>query len=243
MVSYQDEYPGNDYPAKENDPTDPSTGGSGGGCAPGTFEIDIDASGKPKAAPDGECVDQAEASRRNKLWIAQNPGIPGEKSGNKTTATTGTETNGPVPPFNPGYKFAPVPKFEGLPAYQAPTLEQAMADPGYRFAADEGRRALDASAASNGRLRTGAQARSLEKYGQDIAQQQYSNVDAREFRNYVQKYQQALDMYSPSLAEWTLLSNAEIGGKNLESANMWSNYWNNNLTAAQLLQLLSGSGI
>lgn len=47
--------------------------------------------------------------------------------------------------------------------------------PGYQFAFNQGVQALDRSAAANGRLDSGAQAKELTQYGQGIANQEYNN--------------------------------------------------------------------
>lgn len=258
---YPAENPYNDGYTPEQGPDDTggrwddpvAGGGTSGACPPGTFPADVDSQGKRKEQDSGDCIDSAEAARRSALW-SQQTGIGGDKG---TSSTNGTpKPSGPAPPYNPGYKFKPVPQFEGLPdfqgpTFQAPSFEDAMNDPGYKFAVDEGRRARDASAAARGTLRTGAQARSLDAYGQNMGAQQYSNVYGRRFGEHVQdygqkfgeygqRYRQALDMYSPKLAEWSLLSNAEIGGKNIANQNQWSQWQWDNLSASQLLQLLQG---
>jgi hypothetical protein len=216
---------------------------SGGGCAPGTFEHDIDASGNKKPGPDGECVTAAEAQRRNDLWVSKGNGV-GSNGGNNGGQQPAAPTGGGFakPGAYPKYNFGDLPQFKGLPDYVGPTFEEAMNDPGYRFAADEGRRAREASAASRGDLRTGGTLRSLEKYGQNMAAQQYANVDSRNFRNYGQRYRQELDRYSPTLADYMMRSQAEIGSKNLGFNQGWRNYWNDNLSVQDLLALLSGAG-
>lgn len=243
-------------PYNPNDPETPPGGGQTGACPAGTQPETVGADGNWRTAAPGECIDSGEWNRRVDLNIRNNPG-PNQSGGNGgSTSASAPKPSGPVPPYNPGYQFKPVPQFEGIPDFQGPTFnapsfEDAMNDPGYRFAVDEGRRARDASAAARGTLRTGAQARSLDAYGQNMGAQQYSNVYGRRFGEHVQdygqkwgeygqRYRQALDQYSPKLAEWSLLSNAEIGGKNIANQNQWGQYWGNNLTAAQLLQLLQG---
>lgn len=52
-------------------------------------------------------------------------------------------------------------------------------DPSYQFRFDEGVRALDNSAAARGRLNSGAQGRSLTRYGQDMASTEYQNAFGR----------------------------------------------------------------
>lgn len=163
------------------------------------------------------------------------PQPTGGNGGNNSPAPSG-----PRPPYAPSYNIPGAPMFAGLADFQAPSFEEAMNDPGYRFAVDEGRRAREASAASRGDLRTGGTLRSLDRYGQNMGAQQYSNVYGRRFGEYGQRYRQALDQYSPRLAEWTLRSNAEIGRQNIGNQNQWGEYWGNNLTAAQLMALLQG---
>lgn len=234
---------------------DPDGGGDAGGettgaCPSGSVPETVGADGNWRTAGAGECIDMAEYNRRVDLNISNNPGRTEGGGG------TAAKPSGPAPPYNPGYKFKPVPQFEGLPdfqgpTFQAPSFEDAMNDPGYKFAVDEGRRARDASAAARGTLRTGAQARSLDAYGQNMGAQQYSNVYGRRFGEHVQdygqkwgeygqRYRQALDQYSPRLAEWTALFGSEMRGKDIANQNQWGQYWGNNLTAAQLLQLLQG---
>lgn len=47
--------------------------------------------------------------------------------------------------------------------------------PGYQFRQDEGTKALDRSAASRGTLLSGAQTKATQKFGQDIASEEYGN--------------------------------------------------------------------
>lgn len=56
------------------------------------------------------------------------------------------------------------------------TLEDFEKDPGYEFRRDEGRRALEGSAAASGGLFSGATGRRLERYGQDYASGEFSNA-------------------------------------------------------------------
>jgi len=62
------------------------------------------------------------------------------------------------------------------------------ADPGYQFRLQEGIDARDKSAAARGRLNSGAQARAIERYGQDYASNEYSNAYAREANDRARRY-------------------------------------------------------
>jgi hypothetical protein len=65
------------------------------------------------------------------------------------------------------------------PAGAKETQQQALADfetsPGYQFRMDEGMKALDRSAASRGLLRSGAQQKAINTFGQGIASEEYGN--------------------------------------------------------------------
>jgi len=66
---------------------------------------------------------------------------------------------------------------EAMPDFQftAEIFEQ-FKDPGYEFRVSEGVNALDRSAASRGRLLSGAQDKAVTQYGQDMASQEYVNA-------------------------------------------------------------------
>lgn len=68
--------------------------------------------------------------------------------------------------------------------YQAPTEKDLRADPSYKFRMEAGQKALTASKAAQGVLKTGGAAKALLKYGQDAASQEYAAVDARKRRDY-----------------------------------------------------------
>jgi hypothetical protein len=59
------------------------------------------------------------------------------------------------------------------PEAQAAAMARFHADPGYNFARDEGIKALDASAASRGMLRSGNQQRAVQTYGTGLADQYF----------------------------------------------------------------------
>ncbi len=61
-------------------------------------------------------------------------------------------------------------------------------DPGYQFRMDQGIKALDSSAASRGRLLSGAQQKGLTDYSQGVASQEYANAYAREANDKARRY-------------------------------------------------------
>lgn len=59
-----------------------------------------------------------------------------------------------------------------------------MQDPGYQFRLSEGLKALERSAAARGGLMSGATGKALQRYGQDVASQEYQNAYNRALTQY-----------------------------------------------------------
>lgn len=116
---------------------------------------------------------------------------------------------GGQPDLGPLYNFPGLPGFVA-PTFMAPTLESAMAEPGYAMRLAAGQQALERSAAARGLLRTGGTLRDLTEYGQRFGQQEYSNVYNRALQQYDRTYQGAKDAYAPMLARWNKMADAEI---------------------------------
>lgn len=60
--------------------------------------------------------------------------------------------------------------------YQPFGMAQFQAEPGYGFRLSEGMKALERSAAARGGLMSGAQMKGIQRYGQDLASQEYQNA-------------------------------------------------------------------
>ena len=60
--------------------------------------------------------------------------------------------------------------------YQNFGMEQFKQDPGYAFRISEGMKALENSAAARGGLLSGATMKGIQRYGQDMASQEYTNA-------------------------------------------------------------------
>jgi hypothetical protein len=60
--------------------------------------------------------------------------------------------------------------------YDPFTMAKFKADPGYAFRLEEGLKALDRSAASRGGLLSGATLKGIQRYGQDLGSQEYTNA-------------------------------------------------------------------
>jgi hypothetical protein len=91
----------------------------------------------------------------------------------------------------------------GMPGqFQAPTLAQAEAQPGYQFALQQGEEALTNQASATGELLDPNTQRSLINYAQNAAEQDYGNVfnqnlstNQQQLADYQQNYQNTLGQY------------------------------------------------
>ncbi len=96
-------------------------------------------------------------------------------------------------PFQPGQFKAP-PAFS-YADFKAPTLEEAQNQPGYQFALDQGRKALENSAAARGVLRTGGTLKDLFSWGDKFGEQNYGNVFNQDLTGYQTNRANAADNY------------------------------------------------
>lgn len=91
--------------------------------------------------------------------------------------------------FNPGSPFS-------YKDFSAPQGQDVLKDPGFQFRMDQGRKALEASAAGKGVLRAGGTLKDLLSYGQNFASQEYGNVFNRALQEYDTNRKNAFDTYS-----------------------------------------------
>jgi len=63
-----------------------------------------------------------------------------------------------------------------LTDYQSFGMDQFQQDPGYAFRMSEGMKGLERSAAARGGLLSGATLKGIQRYGQDLGSQEYSNA-------------------------------------------------------------------
>jgi hypothetical protein len=74
--------------------------------------------------------------------------------------------------------------------FQAPTAEQARATPGYQFLLGAGENAIQNSAAAQGGLLSTGTQKTLQQFGQGLADTTYSQTYNRAFNEYLQGYNQ-----------------------------------------------------
>jgi hypothetical protein len=188
-----------------------------------------------------DCVDGAEADRRRNLYASQNPGPPSGSEGRASTPAGGAPL-APMPAGRPDYGKAPIfdaPVFQWGEKWQAPTLEDAQNEPGYAFAAKEGQRALEQSAAAKGVLGSGGTLKDIASWANRFGEQNYNNVFGRSLQGYNTRFNTAKDIFdrfytgkkdefAPRLFEWQ--TNAH--GADLGFQQAW-NQWNRDHLSAQ----------
>jgi hypothetical protein len=112
---------------------------------------------------------------------------------------------------------------------------EAMKDPAYEFRMEEGVNALDRSAASRGRLLSGAQDRAVTRYGSNLASQEYTNA----FNRQLATYQQNLGTQQSLAGVGQTATNLTSQAGQQTAANMAQNTMQS--TAAQNALAMSGA--
>lgn len=163
---------------------------------------------------------------------------------------------GSVPEFNPP-TFTPPPNFnytgQTPGQFQAPTAAAMANEPGFQFRLDQGRKALEQSAAAKGTLRSGGTLQNVLNYGQNFASNEYSNVynraaseHDRAFKEYEfdydkqadtyttnygvkrdtydREFQAAKDAFAPRLRGWEVNSAADQRAAELRFQREWDQY-------------------
>ncbi len=100
----------------------------------------------------------------------------------------------PTPEFQtPEYTKPPAFSFD---EFRAPTIEEALNSPGYKFRTGQGVDALQRWAAARGTLNDSGTAKALIDYGQNAASQEYQNVWDRNAQQYLMNRSNALTNYN-----------------------------------------------
>jgi hypothetical protein len=109
--------------------------------------------------------------------------------------------------------------------FTAPTLEQAEATPGYKFALQQGTQAINENAAANGTLLTGNTGTALENYGQGLAENAYQQT----YNNALAQYQTNVGA-AQGAVNTGVTSTGQLANANYQTA---GNTANIDMTAAQ----------
>ena len=126
-------------------------------------------------------------------------------------------------PSSPNIRIGPAPNFNA-PRFRAPSFEQAMNDPGYRFREQAGREAMERSAAARGHLRTGGHFKDLAEWNQGFAAQEYRGVFDREMEAFGANYRAAYDEFAPRLLQWQQQSGADQASGLASFDRMWAQH-------------------
>lgn len=89
--------------------------------------------------------------------------------------------------------LAALKKYADNPAFNF-SYNDFTADPSYKFQQEQGVNALDMSAASRGKLLSGAQDKAIQQYGQNLASQEYGNAYNRALQTYNTNAQTQLNL-------------------------------------------------
>lgn len=113
--------------------------------------------------------------------------------------------------------------FDAGPAFSykefaAPTGDDVLKDPSFQFRLDQGRKALEASAAGRGVLRSGGTLKDVLSYGQNFGSQEYGNVWNRALQEYDTNRGNAADMWSKQYGQRQDVYGSNVGRSNALNA-------------------------
>lgn len=131
-----------------------------------------------------------------------------------------------------------------------PTAEDVMAEPGYQFGLQQGRNALEGSAAASGGLYSGNALKALTRYGNDYATTKYNDAWNRAQtgfgnrwgrlgdlagvgRSATQQVQQAGQNYANASGNIGISNARYQGAAGMERANIWGNALNSVISSGQ----------
>jgi hypothetical protein len=103
-----------------------------------------------------------------------------------------------APWTRPAPSWGNIPTFNAPADFKQPTAEDLYADPSYTWRVDQGRGALENSAAAKGVLNSGGTLADILNYGQKAASQEYSNVWDRMFGAWNAKWNNELNTFRAS---------------------------------------------
>lgn len=91
----------------------------------------------------------------------------------------------PPPGLPPNVNVGDEPIYHQAAPFTAPTAQDLLQDPSYKFRFDQGINAIQSDRAARGILNSGGTAKDLLGYGQDFASQEYKNVWDRSLQGYL----------------------------------------------------------
>jgi hypothetical protein len=149
----------------------------GGSAILGAYTASRASSAQSQAAGEAtqaqrDIADQQTALQREQYLKQLELNAPFREAGLTGTNMLLAQLQGP----NASAKFAGVPGYDPASAMRNFGASDFQADPGYAFRLSEGMKALDRTAASRGGLLSGATLKGAQRYGSDLASQEYQNA-------------------------------------------------------------------
>ena len=161
-------------------------------------------------------------------------------TGNLIGSLTGTPPPA-APSGTPDY-IPPTPVFTPPPDFQAPTIEQALNNPGYQFQLQQGQNAIQNAAAAKGTLNDSGTFDALSDYNRSAAQSDYQNVYNNMLGEYNTKYQAAKDQFAPIMTAYNTQAQAGQYQQNATYQDKYSAWLAQmGLTQEQIQDLLAGN--
>jgi hypothetical protein len=131
------------------------------------------APGQPEPASATQSYPQSVAAANTPVAPAPGTSMVPSSGGGSGTPTAQTPFAAPAPSqFN--FPQFDAPDYTPVDPFKAPSLQDAQNEPGYAFAMEQGRKALENSAAAKGVLRTGGTLKDLFSWGDQFGEQNYA---------------------------------------------------------------------
>jgi hypothetical protein len=160
------------------------------------------------------------------------PGAPSAGGSGKAGAQPPTLANFQAPPMldlggPPGLSYLPpAPNFTA-PQFRAPSVGDALNNPGYQFRLQQGEDALQGWAAARGTLNDSSTAKSLIDYGQAAGAQGYADVWNRDFSQFQANSANWLGgTVNPGMQAWQTTAAAGEFQNNQNYLNAWNDFIN-----------------
>lgn len=157
--------------------------------------------------------------------IAGAPGVPPPEAPGAPGGGGGGGYVAPQLPGLPGFNVPGAPAFN-YPRFQAPTMEQVMAGPGYQTRLNSANQQLERSAAAKGMLRSGNTLSDISELTNNFAGQAYDQEFNRALQGYDRAYRGAYDAFAPTLEQWRIRAQG-MGGMQRDRYNAELGNWMN----------------
>jgi hypothetical protein len=128
----------------------------------------------------------------------------------------------PYIPPTPSFGVAQAP-----PTFTAPSVADALNDPGYQFRVQEGDKGLQNWAGARGTLNDSSVAKALEDYNQNAASQEYANVFDRSLQGFGTRYGTWRDaVLGPTMTAYSTQATAGANQNQFNYLNAWDQFLN-----------------